>query len=249
LEASIPSAVSAADAPRPPDLTFSLESAAAVEYAVVPTLGFKLLIERVGGGPVRSIAFNAQIRIAATRRSHDEATQVRLMELFGPAKQWSRSLTSLLWTNASMNVPPFTDSTLVDLPVTCTYDFEVTATKYLQALEDGEVPIEMLFSGTIFYAAPDGRLQIAHVPWDKEATFRLPIQVWKDMMDHYFPNSSWLRLRRDTFERLYAYKARNMLMSWEDTLDSLLPAEVAVPAEVAAPEGTADQGTNGSGHS
>ena len=32
-------------------------------------------------------------------------------------------------------------STEVDLPVTCTYDFEVAAAKYLHALDDGEIPL------------------------------------------------------------------------------------------------------------
>ena len=46
-------------------------------------------------------------------------------------------------------VPGFEGTTVIDLPITCTYDFEVVAAKYLEALEDGEVPLLFLFSGTM----------------------------------------------------------------------------------------------------
>ena len=49
---------------------------------------------------------------------------------------------------------------------------------------------------------------MAPISWDKEAKFRLPLKVWKEMMDLYYPNSAWLCLRRDVFERLQQYKVR-----------------------------------------
>jgi hypothetical protein len=119
-------------------------------------------------------------------------------------------------------VPPFDDSTVLELEVACTYDFEVAASKYLHALSDGEVPLELLFSGTVFYSGAQGALQVTLVPWEKEATYRMPVRVWREMMDHYFPNSAWLRLRRDSFDRLYAYRSRNALPSWERVVDALL---------------------------
>ncbi len=45
------------------------------------------------------------------------------------------------------------------------------------------------------------------------------------MMDHYYPNSAWLRLRRDAFERLHAYKRSHGLATWEEAIESLLPLE------------------------
>jgi Family of unknown function (DUF6084) len=205
-----------------PDLAFSVEGAEPLRFAAVPTLSFRVGIERLSGAPVRSIALNVQIRIAATRRSYDRATQERLIELFGGPEVWGRGLRSLPWTHAIGQVAPFDDSTLLGLEVACTYDFEVAASKYLHALRDGDVPLELLFSGTVFYAGEEGRLQVALVPWEKEADYRMPIQVWRGMMDHYFPNSAWLRLNRDSFDRLYAYRSRNALPSWERTVDALL---------------------------
>ena len=43
-------------------------------------------------------------------------------------------------------------------------------------------------------------------------------------MDHYFPNSVWLRLQQDTFDRLYSYKVHKGLPTWEAALAELLRA-------------------------
>ena len=129
---------------------------------------------------------------------------------------------SLLWTHTTLQVPPFPGSTVVDMPVTCTYDFEVVAAKYFHALVDGEVPLEFLFSGTVFYAAEGGRLQTARISWEKEAEYRLPVRLWKEMMGHYFPNSAWIRLRKDAFDELYDYKVRKGFPTWEAAVGSLL---------------------------
>ena len=128
----------------------------------------------------------------------------------------------LLWTHANLNIPPFTGSTLVDLPVPCTFDFNVGATKYFEALEDGEVPLCLLFSGTVFHDGVDGALQASPIPWEKEADFRLPVRVWREMMDHYYPNTAWLCLRRDVFDRINQLKMRRGIPTWEQALEYLL---------------------------
>ena len=207
-----------------PDLDFGVEAADVLRYAAAPTLAFRVRIASRGGEAIRSLALTTQVRIAVTRRSYDERAQARLVELFGDPSRWSQTLRSLLWTHTTLFVPAFTGSTLVEMPVTCTYDFDVAATKYFHALADGDVPLEFLFSGTVFYTAPQG-LQTARIPWDKEAQFRLPVRLWKEMMEHYFPGTAWLRLRTDTFDRLYAYKAERALASWEDAIEALLAAD------------------------
>jgi hypothetical protein len=109
------------------------------------------------------------------------------------------------------------------LPVPCTYDLNVGATKYFYAIETGEVPLLFLFSGTVFYAAGDGKLQAEQISWEKESEFRMPIGVWQEMMDYHYPNSAWLPLPRETFERLYAYKRDTGLTTWEQVIERLLP--------------------------
>jgi hypothetical protein len=207
-----------------PDLDFRVEGAEVLEFAAVPSLLFKLRIENGEEEPIRSVALKTQSRIAATQRHYDSVEQERLLELFGEPGRWKDTMRSLLWTHTVLQVPPFSGSTVVDMPVPCTYDLEVVAAKYFYALEDGEVPLEFLFSGTVFYAGEGGRLQVARISWEKEAEFRLPVRLWKEMMEHYFPNSAWIRLRKDAFDRLYDYKARRGFPTWEAAVEALLHA-------------------------
>jgi hypothetical protein len=221
VEFALPTAVAGPGSA--PDLDFEVSDGGVLEYAAAPTLRFGLGIRAVGGPrEVRSIALNVEVRIAATRRGYDRSEQEGLFELFGPPDEWGRNLRTLHWTGLTVNVPPFSGATRVDLPVPCTYDLEVTASRYFHALEDGVVPLEFLFSGTVFYADPDGRLQVGRIGWDKEASYRLPVAAWREMMDRYFPDHAWLRLRRDQFDALCAYKARHSLASWEATVEALL---------------------------
>lgn len=205
-----------------PELAFRVLDACAMEYAAMPTLVFRLRIDSGGERPIRSVLLDTQIQIAARRRGYGDAAEERLLELFGTSDRWATTLRTLPWTRTTLVVPPFSGGTEVDLPVTCTYDLDVTASKYLQALGDGEVPLELLFSGAVFYSDAEGRLQTARIAWTQEAEYALPVRVWREAIDRHFPDSAWLRLGRDRFERLYAYKARNALPTWEDVIDSLL---------------------------
>ncbi len=207
-----------------PDLSFEIEGVEVLEYAAVPSLVFKLRVENLDGEPVRSVSLNTQVRIAATQRHYEASEQERLLELFGEPHRWKDTLRSFLWTHTVIQVPQFSGSTVADMPITCTYDLEVAAAKYFHALEDGEVPLEFLFSGTVFYTGEDGRLQTARISWEKEAEFRMPVRLWKEMMDHYFPNSAWIRLRKDAFDQLYSYKARMGFLTWEAAVEALLRA-------------------------
>src|SRR5919112_3386053 len=207
-----------------PDLSFAVTDAARLEHAATPTIRFVL---RVGsaGAAVRSVLLDVQIRIAATRRAYGHESDDRLFELFGARADWGTTLRSLLWTRTTLVVPPFTGATEVDLLVPCTYDLDVTAARYLGALRDGDVPLEFLFSGSVFYAGPDGRLQTARLSWELEAEYRLPVAVWRATMDAHFPDSAWLRLDRESHDRLVAYKSRRALPTWAAVLDELLPRE------------------------
>jgi hypothetical protein len=209
-----------------PDLSFTIEGAEAVPYSSTPLLALKLRVKNVDSEEsVRAVMLQCQVQIEATRRHYSPAEQAGLRDLFGAPERWNQTLRSTLWTHAHANVGPFNGETTVDLPVPCTFDFNVVAPKYFNALEGGEVPLCLLFSGTIFYDDATRGLQIAQIPWSKEARFRLPVQVWKNMMDLYYPNTAWLTLRRDVFDRLNEFKTRRGLPTWEQTLERLL-AEV-----------------------
>jgi hypothetical protein len=203
-----------------PEVTFAVEDAGVLEHAAVPTIAFALAVE--SPGDIRSLLLNVEIRIAATRRHYEAAEQERLMEVLGPTEQWDRSLRAMHWTSLTVNVLPFSGRTVVELPVTCTYDLEVTGAKYLNALEGGDIPLDFLFTGTVFYAGAGGRLQVAKIGWDSEAGYRLPVAVWREMLERHFPGSTWLRMRRETFDALWAYRARGTLLTWDAAVESLL---------------------------
>jgi hypothetical protein len=205
-----------------PDLSFEVVDAEVLPFAAVPSLLFKLRVENLEDEPIRSVALNTQIRISATQRHYEAGEQEWLLELFGEPSRWKNTLRSLLWTHTVLQIPPFSSSTVVDMPVPCTYDLEVVAAKYFHALQDGEVPLEFLFSGTVFYTEKGGWLQTARISWEKDAEFRLPVRLWKEMMEHYFPNSAWIRLRRDAFDLLYDYKVRRGFPTWEAAVEALV---------------------------
>jgi len=213
-----------------PDLNFTVESAESVPFAAAPALSLKLKVTNPQPDEaIHTIALRAQIQIESTRRRYSDAEKAKLLDLFGEPDRWSRTLRSMLWTHASVVIPGFAGSTVADLQIPCTFDFNVAATKYFHGVSEGDIPLNLLFSGTVFYALPDGTLQVAPIPWNKEARFRLPVQVWRKMMDEYYPNSAWLAIHRDVFERLYEFKVRNGIPSWEEALDRLLaPVEETV---------------------
>jgi len=158
------------------------------------------------------------VQIEPARRRYTAVEQQRLKVLFGEPEQWSKSLQPLLWMNTNINVQGFECSTTVDVSLPCTFDFNVAMTKYIHGLEDGELPISFLFSGTVFYAGAAG-LQIAQIPWEKQASYRLPVRVWKEMMDRFYPNTAWICLQRDFFVQLYDFKSRHGLATWEQALE------------------------------
>ena len=210
-----------------PDLHFHVENVTATPNAAIPQLSCKVRIANSEPEPVHSVALRVQVQIEPTRRRYTAQEQERLKELFGEPERWSKSLHPLLWANLNVNVSSFTGSTLIDIPVPCSFDFNVAVTKYIYGLESGELPMTLLFSGTVFYAGQMG-MQIAQIPWERDATYKLPITVWKQMMDVHYPNTAWLCLQRDVFDRLAEYKARYSIATWELALERLL----GVTAEV-----------------
>jgi Family of unknown function (DUF6084) len=205
-----------------PELSFEVEGAEAVPFAAAPTLALKLRVTEAGGEPVHAVTLGCQVRIEATRRRYVAEERERLADLFGDPSRWGQTLRSLLWSNVTVNVPPFAGSVLVDLQVPCSYDFNLQVTKFFDGLEGGEVPLTLLFSGSIFFPGPAGGLQVSRVSWSEEATYRMPVSVWKDVMRLYYPNTAWLNLRKDVFDRLAAYKSRRGLPTWEQAVESLL---------------------------
>jgi Family of unknown function (DUF6084) len=210
-----------------PDLHFAVENAAPVANAATPTIVFAVRITNSEPDAVQSIALRVQVQIEPVRRRYSPEEQEHLKDLFGEPERWSTSVHPLLWANLNLNVPGFTGGTLLEVQVPCTFDFNVAVTKYAYGLEAGEIPTSLMFSGTVFYAGRAG-LQIAQIPWDRNASYHLPVFVWKEMMNLYYPNTAWLTLRRDVFERLCEYKSRHGIATWEQVMERMLGVTAGV---------------------
>lgn len=213
-----------------PDLTFKVDSASVVPFAAVPMLAFQLQIKNsVPNEAIHTVALRCQIQIETTRRRYTPGEQEGMLDLFGQPDRWSQTLRSMLWTHVQLVVPGFAgDSTVVDMQAPCTFDFNVASTKYFAALAEGDIPLLMLFSGTVFYAPPDSPLQVAPISWEQEARYRLPAKLWREMMDTYYPNSVWINMHKDVFERLYRYKMQHGIPTWEQALEHALSEKVEV---------------------
>lgn len=205
------------------ELSFTCLDVQYERYAMAPTLLFRLRVNAAAGQRVRAIALRCQIRIEPAQRGYGEEEAERLLELFGERARWGDTLKPFQFANTSTVVASFTESIEVDVTVPCSYDMEVTAGRYFQGLQDGEIPFILLFSGTIFGDGENG-MWIEQVPWHAEAKYRMPVAVWRDMVDSHFPGSGWLRLRRDTIDALADFRATCALPTWDDAVIAALDA-------------------------
>jgi Family of unknown function (DUF6084) len=205
------------------DVTFAVVGIEPEPYSVVPILNAKLGIAAVGDDPIHTIALRAAVRIEPMRRGYSDEEAAGLVDLFGPRERWATTLHTFQWLQTSVMVQGFSGATQVNLPLECTYDFEVAASKYLHALRDGTVPLQFLFSGTIFSQSTRG-FAVQQVPWDREDHFDMPVSVWRDLMQQHYPNTGWLRLDRDTLDALAAYRSARGLLSLDEAVTSLLDA-------------------------
>ncbi|MER5406495.1 DUF6084 family protein [Streptomyces sp. NPDC002769] len=202
------------------EFSFTCTGVRADRFAAGPTLVFRLRVTASGDEPVHAVALRCQIRIEPARRGYEPAEADALADLFGERSRWGSTLQPVQFAQVSVMVPAFTGETETDLVVPCTYDMDIAATRYFDALTDGEVPLLMLFSGTAFTGT--GGFRVEPVPWDREAVFRMPVATWREMVEQHFPGCGWIRLPHDTMDALLAFRSRRALPSWEATVRALL---------------------------
>lgn len=201
------------------ELTFGCTQARAARFAATPTLSFALTITESTGARVHAIALRCQIRIEPHRRRYSADEARRLNDLFGDPSRWADTVKPIQLAMVSTMVPGFTSVAETDLQVPCTYDLEVASARYLQGLDDGTIPLLLLFSGTVF---TDGGVEL--IPWSCEASYRMPVSVWQDVVNEHFPGSAWLRCGRETLDALSAFKASRALPTWDAVFVALLDA-------------------------
>lgn len=205
-----------------PDLDFKITAVSAVSKGLAPLLQFRVAVTNATDEAIRAVLLHAQIQIQSPGRAYNSRERDNLLELFGAPERWGETLRNRLWTSTNAIVGAFERETEAIFCVPCTYDLTFAATKYFYGLEGGEIPLLFLFSGTVFYSSKEGLVQTQPISWNKEMVFRMPVSVWKNLMEEHFPNSAWLCIRRDVFDRLYAFKRANGDATWENTIERLL---------------------------
>ncbi|MFD9407469.1 DUF6084 family protein [Streptomyces sp. NPDC059989] len=214
------------------EFAFTCTGVRADPYAAGPTLVFRLRITASPDTRVHALALRCQLRIEPAGRGYGPGEAAALHDLFGERSRWGSTLQPLQFAQVAVMVPSFTGETETEVAVPCTYDMDIAAARYFDALEEGEAPLLMLFSGTAFTGS--GGFHVEPVPWDREAPYRMPVAVWREMIEQHFPGCGWLRLPHDTMAELLAYRSRHALASWESTVRALLDA--AVIAEPPPPD-------------
>jgi len=203
------------------DMTYTVLDVAPEPYSLTPLLAARVRTTADSDHPVQAIALRAQIRIEPLRRSYSDEEAIGALDLFGPRERWADTQRSFLWQHATAMVSGFTGVTEFQLPLECTYDFEVAASKYLHALRDGSIPLQFLFSGTVFGYGDRG-LSIAPVSWESEARHDLPVSVWQDLMQRHYPGAGWVRLDHDTVAALAAYRSAHGMLGFDEAVTALL---------------------------
>ena len=203
------------------DLAFDCIGARPEKFALAPSMSLSLKIAETTGQRIDAIALRCQIRIEPAKRRYTKAEAERLNDLFGDTERWADTLKPLQLTTVSTMVPGFNGSVEIDLPIQLSYDLEIGSTRYFAGLDAGEIPLLLLFSGTVFGSA-DGKLAVQQVPWSKESQFRLPLSTWREAIDAHFPDSAWIKMSRSTLDELLKFKTRRALPTWDSTLSALL---------------------------
>jgi hypothetical protein len=205
----------------PMNVSFAVLDVTAEPYTVSPVLTARVGVTASGDDPVHAIALRCQVRIEPLRRSYSDDEAAGLLDLFGGRERWASTQRTFLWQHCATMVPGFTGHTIATLPLECTYDFEVAAAKYLHALRDGAVPLQFLFSGTIFVNAERG-FSVQQVSWDCEDNYAMPVTVWRDLVAQHYPNTGWIRLSHETITQLAGYKSAHGMLDFDHAVTSLL---------------------------
>jgi hypothetical protein len=202
-------------------LRFACTGARPEPFAAGPSLLFDLRIADDSGRRVHSIALRTQFRIEPRQRPYAPEEQARLVDLFGEPARWGETLNPLQLATVGSTLAGFTGETTAVITVPLTYDLDIAATKYCHGLADGEIPLLLLFAGTVYYQGDTG-VQVGPVPWSEEAPFRLPVATWRAAMDDHYPGSTFIRLSRATVDALSTYRSKHVITTWDETLERLL---------------------------
>ena len=178
------------------ELTFAVLDIVAEPYAAAPTCSPPGCgSRRAPASPCTRIALRCQVRIEPQRRRYDDAEEPALLDLFGDRDRWSHDAQAVPVDAVQHHGPGLHRRdrgrpAAARAPTTS----RSPASKYLHALRDGEIPLVLLFSGTVFTRGATGFASSRCRGTARRATGCR----WRsggDLMDAYFPNTGWMRLR------------------------------------------------------
>ncbi|MCA9511781.1 MAG: hypothetical protein KC560_13815 [Myxococcales bacterium] len=199
--------------------TFRALGATPNAAALVPTIEIALAAESVGDRDVYAIALRAELLLDARAARFPDEARRRLDELFGgpPAR--------VPWARVDALVPSFRGATRFDLAVPCG-GLDATVAKLFHAADDAAVPVVGHLSGTVFYAADGGRLQLERLPWDREIALAIPAAVWRAARRAEEGGEHWVALSPATLSRLRRFVDERGLASPDAAVDALLAQAV-----------------------
>jgi hypothetical protein len=202
-------------------VNFSLVEFAALPRAATPTITATLRVDVADDEAIAALALRCQVQIEPARRTYSDAEAAALYPLFGTRAEFGRTVRSLLWTHADAVIPGFVGHAEVRLQLPCSTDLMIAATRLFAALEAGEVPLRLLFSGTCFKIV-DGAVTTTPIPWTAELATAMPAALWRDVLDQHHPGVTFVPLPRDLVARLDAHRLARGLLTWDRALDDLL---------------------------
>ena len=134
------------------------------------------------GQQVRSVSLDVQMHIARAPPALRRGAHELLFELFGPPAAGARPCARCPGRACRT---PCRRSQARRSWISRAVPLRLRGARreYLDALADGEVPLELLFSGTLFYAGESGQLQAGRISWDGDAEYRMPVRAWRDTID------------------------------------------------------------------
>jgi len=219
---------------RVPELEFDVVDMKPDRFALSPQLVARVQVSEKSGARIHSMLLRCQIRMDPASRGYSQGEMLALKDLFGPGEQWSHSVHPFMWTQVATVAGGFEGSCVLEIPVACTYDMEIASSKYLHGLREGEIPLVFLFSGTVFSqevgSTPgDGSSstlghEVFPVSWSSEARYRLPVALWDEVMDLYFPGKGWICVSKAVLDEVSRFKTENAFATFEEAIEALLSA-------------------------
>ena len=144
---------------------------------------------------MHSVALRTQFRIEPRNRKYAPQEQARLVDLFGEPARWGENAQPAAARHGGHSQWPGSRTRHRHRStVPLTYDLDIASTKFCHGLADGEIPLLLLFAGTVYYSGRRPACRSGRCRGSEEATFRLPVATWRAAMDDHYPGSTFIRL-------------------------------------------------------